>query len=627
MCGIFIAFNYGNGKFGGREFLKATEVVTHRGPDNLGHFDDGTCFLGHTRLSIIGLDAKGNQPFHFENLVMVFNGEIFNYIELRDELAGLGYSFETHSDTEVVIKAFHKWGGGCFSKFNGMWALVIYDQKKRALTASRDRFGQKPMFVMLEGGIVYFASEVHQLAPFSDGEIDFGLIQMFLKEGGYDGQGRTFFRSIEEFPKAQYCEIDAGNRCVSFRYWDYWGGKIQDVDDATFSEFSTLLQHAVKLRLRADVPFGVLLSGGVDSTIVSAYCAQFADTKVTIPAFTYSSNDAMDETRFAQAVADRLKLSLITRTQEVGPAQYRARLKQLVRHMGRGHSSPAIVSIDYLYESVAQSGIKVALDGQGADELLAGYKTYYPLSISSFLRRGWLKQAGYSLVDAYRFGIPEALMLYLRNVLPEKAKSLLRRLYGYERFFRTYPDFGKKKLFVKRIKSVRNRNVFNRYLILQHDLNLENLLFYGDIISMRHSVENRSPFLDHRLVDFVFQKSEKLKIWDGTDKYALRVLPVYREFKDVLDRKKIGFSSDIQKSTKSFMVEELKNSPILGWPIFSKALPTFIDAAGFDDPKYERFFFRLYQVHLWNEVFQNDGDSQNPPRAENNVYEPIGESE
>lgn len=604
MCGIFIAFNAKNTGFGARQFKDAVLASSHRGPDNIGEFSGDGCYLGHSRLSIIGIESNGNQPFHFKDLVLTFNGEIFNYIELREELIACGYSFETRSDTEVVLKAFDRWGPECFPKFNGMWALAIYDRIAKTLTVSRDRFGQKPLFVLCRAGATYFASEVSQLLPFTDVEIDFGLIQKFLKEGTYEGGGRTFFQSVEEFPKAHYAVFHGEGVRDIVRYWDYWSGEIKDADEMSFREFSELLRDSVRIRLRADVPVGVLLSGGVDSSLISALTRDIAGPDTKISAFTFASENADDESRYAKRVAESLNLTLMLSYQDSNPNIFRERLRGIVQHMGRGHSSPAVVSIDGLYGAVADAGIRVALDGQGADELLAGYQQYFVVIISLLLLKGEFKQAAMFLKSQIRWGYWNAVILYLRGVLPESFKRFGRELYGYERLFKRYERDGKLR-FINPVESPgRNGNALNRHLIKLHDVGLANLLYYGDIVAMKHSVENRSPFMDHRLVEFAFSRSEKLKLWDGRDKFVLRCMSEYKLLHEVLERRKIGFSSDIRPATKRMMMDELTDSPILAWPIFSAKLPEFLQEGGFEAPKYERLLFRLYQVHLWNEIFQ-----------------------
>lgn len=617
MCGIFACFNPdGIGNISAKKLEKSTKVAYHRGPDNTGFYSDNYCFLGHTRLSIVGTAESGNQPFQFNDLVISYNGEIFNYIELRKELVELGYSFTTTSDTEVVIKAFDCWGPECFSKFNGMWALVIYDSKSHVLTVSRDRFGQKPLFVSRVDGAYFFSSEAHQIYEHTKRKINFNLIQAFLKEGGYEGKGQTFFEEIEDFPKAHYFTLSLVSEGVSSRYWCYPTGDVSKTTQSSLEEFEVLLRDAVKIRLRADVPFGVLLSGGVDSTIIASIIRDITGPKLAIPAYTYASGDRHDESVFAAAVAERLGMTLTFREQDKIPTDYVKRLKNLVHKMGRGHSSPAVVSVDYLYDNVSKNGIRVAIDGQGADELLAGYKIYYPQIIFSQIVQGRFQQA-YMNIKSFiapggqmEYGFLSAVLLYLRTILPPAARSVMRRLYGYEKLFCPIEKKSNEP-FVRNILTKRtNINALNRLLQKQHELGLENLLYYGDIVAMNNSVENRSPFMDHRLVEFCFNHDELLKVHDGKEKFALRNLELYKRFRDVLDRDKIGFSSDISKETKELMLKQLILSPILGWPIFSKNLEHFLNSKRALQMKYERILFRLFQVHLWNEVFCNDATEE-----------------
>lgn len=604
MCGIFIAYN--NSGLDGHQtdnYKRAIAIAGHRGPDNLGHFEDDNCFMGHSRLAILDLDKSSNQPFRYGDLVIAYNGEIFNYEELRIELGNYGHNFNTESDTEVVIAAYAQWGVECFSRFNGMWALAIYDVAKNELVVSRDRFGQKPLFMSKSGNNVFFSSEFQQLASFVEKKIDFGLVQMFLKEGSYEGGGRTFLRTIQEFPKSTYLIISNKGEWKSGQYWHYWDKEIAKTDEYALEAFNNILSDAVRLRLRADVPFGLLVSGGVDSTLIASYSRDHCGESEPIKAFSYSSGDCFDEQRYARTVADRLNLDLHIHTQDKVSSEYKTRLRKLVQHLGRGHSSPAIVSIDYLYESVANNGIRVALDGQGADELLAGYKTYFILVIPWYLMRGRFKQAYLALKDQLRFGLLSSLILFLRNVMPPFVRKFMRMIYGYESLFRKV-RYNSTERWVKVEEGHDiNSNPLNRYLIKQHNLGLENLLYYGDIVAMAHGVENRSPFMDHRLVDFAFSHDDRLKLHDAIDKYVLRSSEPYRKFSDILDRQKLGFPSDIVPSTKKSMVVELRNSIILDWPIFNKKIKSLVNSDKLLTKKYERFLFRLYQVHAWCDVF------------------------
>ena len=604
MCGIFVAYNnFELNKQQIDNYKHAIAIAEHRGPDNIGHFADDNCFMGHSRLAILDLDKSSNQPFRYGDLVLTYNGEVFNYEELRNELRELGHDFHTESDTEVVIAAYAQWGVDCFSRFNGMWALAIYDVAKSELVVSRDRFGQKPLFMSKLGNNVFFASEFQQLATLVEKDIDYGLIQMFLKEGTYEGDGRTFLRTIQEFPKSTYLRINNKGEWKSTKYWQYWNKEIAKTDDKALEAFNKLLSDAVRLRLRSDVPFGILVSGGVDSTLIASYAREHSGDTKPIKAFTYSSGDCYDEQAYARTVGYRLNLDLHIHTQDTVAFEYKTRLRKLVQHLGRGHSSPAIVSIDYLYQSVANNGVRVALDGQGADELLAGYKTYFILVSPWYLMQGRFKQAYLALKDQLRFGFLSSLILFLRNVMPPFFKMFMRMIYGYERLFRKVRCTKTQRWIKVEDDWNNNSNFLNRYLIRQHNLGLENLLYYGDIVSMAHSVENRSPFMDHRLVDFAFAHDDRLKLHDAIDKYVLRNSEPYRNFSDILDRQKLGFPSDIFQSTKKSMVDELRKSKIFDWPIFDKKTRCFVKSEKILTKKYERLLFRLYQVHVWNEIF------------------------
>jgi asparagine synthase (glutamine-hydrolysing) len=609
MCGVFAVINPNRKVFVDADFDAATCTATHRGPDNMGRFADERIYLGHTRLAIIDLDEKANQPFHFETLAMTFNGEVYNYIELREELVGLGYEFTTESDTEVVLKAFHKWGADCFSRFNGMWALAIYDSSTGITVVSRDRFGQKPLYFLQNNDSTYIASEVQQLAKFWNGEVDFELVQMFLKEGNFDGDGRTFFSSVEVFPKAHYATIDSANNVELTRYWNYPSGKIEKTNDESFTEFEELFNNAVQIRLRTDVPYGFLLSGGVDSTVISAVADKYRLPDTDIEAFTFSAHGNDDELPYAKQVAEMLDLSLNVTEQNRESAKYLERLRGVVQHLGRGHSSPAVVPVDQLYE-IAGEKVKVILDGQGADELLAGYDTYSPLIVALSLLKGHPRQAMHWLRRWRASGFAMTTIFFLRMILPAPLKKIMRWVYQYEKLFSKYPA-GKNSGTMKPVGDIpKNRSMFNRFLISRHDLGLENLLLYGDVIAMKYSVENRSPFMDYRLVEYAFNRGEEFKLWDGIDKYPLKRLGVFDRFATILNRKKIGFSSPIYPETKRTMVDELKTSPLLEWPIFSQQFQEFVKGPKITSEKYERLLFRLYQVHLWQDIFvSNDHKS------------------
>jgi asparagine synthase (glutamine-hydrolysing) len=602
MCGIFAAFNI-NSKTDINFLKKLNDVASHRGPDSSNIFVKNNCFLGHRRLSIIDLNDRSNQPLKFKNKTIIYNGEIFNYIEIKNKLIEIGYTFSTASDTEVIIKAYDYWGDDCQNQFNGMWSFVIYDEIKKTLFISRDRFGQKPLYYLLLDNVYYFASEVQQLTYLKKTP-NYEVIQKFLKEGGYESNGETFFENIFEFPKAHSALINEKNQVNTKRYWDYPIEDNKKIDKNVYAEFNNLLDDSIKLRTRSDVDIGVLLSGGIDSTILIFTAQKYLNNKKKTIAVNYSSENLNDEKIYAKKVAEKLNLNLYSFSQDIEPNKYISRLKNIVRHLGRGHSSPAVVSTDYLYEFLSKKNIKVALDGQGADELLAGYKNYHFVLLFEYFINLEFKNIYFLILDWFKDGFLNSTIICLRIILPEQLKKIGRWFYGYEKFFVTYK---KNKRNVQTIKMIRSKyiplNYLNRYLKKQHTIGLENLLFYGDIIAMKNSIENRSPFMDHRLVEFSFSRNHELKVNKSINKYVLRKNKGYLKFKNLLNRKKVGFDSKIRKNTKSLMIKKILNSKILEMPIFSKKIKENFVKGLFTKDKYEEILFRIFQIYLWNDIF------------------------
>ena len=610
MCGIFSLFSVRELTIDKDRLKKAVHLVSHRGPDNLGFLEFPNAFLGHSRLSIISLYADSNQPFTIDNFSIIYNGEIFNYKELRLELISLGHSFRTKSDTEVILVAFKEWGVSCFNKFNGMWALVIYDSKEKKIICSRDRFGQKPLFYLQKKGAIYFASEFEQLVDFSQKEINYSLIKNYLKEGEYDNRkGDTFFMDIKEFPKAHFAEIDYLHNIITKRYWQYpnvfpkkWNNQVA---------FEKVLQDSVGIRLRADVPIGILLSGGIDSTIVAALCCERYDAK-KITAFNYSSQDRYDESLYAIEIAKKLNLKLEIEKPIEDSLFYKTTLKNIVQRLGRCHSSLAVVTVNLLYAKAKREKIKVVLDGQGADELLAGYEYYFPLLFFKYIVELRFKEIYYLLLDGLRKKLLiKSIVIYIRLVLPSFLKKIARYFYGYEQLFssKRTPSV-ERSIFTTEKQKLNKQNSLNKFLIKQHDIGLQNLIYYGDIISMLNSVENRSPFMDHNLIEYVFSHSDTIKIKKGINKYALKKHRLYSLFRKQIERKKIGFISFIKPEIKDQIINEVNNSDILKWDIFSKKMKSFLLSYSIRKLKFERFLFRLYQVHLWNEIFNKKNSAK-----------------
>ena len=603
MCGIFVALNAHVDAESRLRYTAALTSLKHRGPDNQSSWFSDRAFLGHTRLAIVGLGAASDQPYIFDNLVLVFNGEIFNFVEIRELLCEKGYNFQTTSDTEVVIKAFHCFGLNAFSMFNGMWALVIHNRISNETVICRDRFGQKPLFITKSDGNIYISSELHAIATTVSLVPNLQAIRQFIQEGTCSISGNTFFSNVFEVPKASYIIYRGQNLVQNSRYWQY-PDKILDSNGSS-EAFLAILSDAIKIRLRTDVDYCILLSGGIDSTIISALTRQLASETKRLTAFTFSSKDKDDETKYAKMVADQLGICLHVVDSDERDVDYLQSLRRLVRLLGRGHSSPAITSVDKIYRNISKMGYKVALDGQGADEILAGYKHYhYHFLVDCILAGSW-GQIPSVIRDLKDEGPADVALMAMRNSLPTWGRTAMRRVFGYESILCKIFNQGlDQSPYEMMVKIPYDYDFLDRYLLKQHQEGLSNLLYYGDIVSMANSVENRSPFMDHRIVELAFNSGHEIKIQDGVNKAVLRKTESYSQFKSVLDRKKIGFNTPIRQSIRKRFAEELGDSHLVSLPIFNRCgFNEFVKSDRVVDKRFERFVFRLYQVHLWCDEF------------------------
>lgn len=612
MCGILAIYGKSVTNLFSKQHLdNQIKKVKHRGPDNINSIYLDDTYLAHSRLSILDLDDRSNQPFLCDGYIMVYNGEVFNYKEIRTRLTKLGFTFQTDSDTEVVIKAFIAWGTKCFAEFNGMWALVIKSPHDGSIIVSRDRFGQKPLFYSYGSNTYFFSSEPQQITTLVDSKPCLSSIRNFILEGDALNDGRTFFDNIFEFPAAHTLVIDTDLNTKIERYWDYPLAE-DETTETKFHEFNNILRDAVEIRLEADVPVSICLSGGIDSTVISAIASEIVPPS-ELNFFTYKAFDEYDESVFAAQIADRLSGQITVVEQQSTPEQYINSLRELVLHMGRGHSSPAIISSDLIHQKISEKSFKVSINGQGADELLAGYKTHYVHSfIDQILKlelSNFFKSFRHMLQQKSQFSnkiLRTVLIRYLRDVSGPFVLKCLRRVYGYEKLISS-KDFGYSKPHTfQSQESVAwsSAGKLKRHLLLQHQYGLKDLLFYEDIVAMKNSIENRSPFLDHRLVDLAFSCDENLKIDNGLEKAVLRRSKWYNMHKDLLERDKVGFQSTIRPETKRFMRNQLLNSDILELPIFTKFFVGFLKSGDILLPKYERLLFRIFQVHLWFEIYK-----------------------
>ncbi|MCH7935491.1 MAG: asparagine synthase (glutamine-hydrolyzing) [Proteobacteria bacterium] len=535
----------------------ALQALGRRGPDadGTGEYAVGgaNVTLIHTRLSIIDLDPRANQPFEQDGLVLCYNGELYNYLELRRELEALGHAFATQSDTEVLLHAYREWGSGCLDRFEGMWAFALLDSANGTLVLSRDRFGEKPLYTWKRGQFLYFASEVKALAALSGGKpaVNTDQVLRYLVNGYkcLHKQPRTFFEEIREFPAASVAELPlVGAEAPEPKPEPYWtlGRDALDMtaEDALQGARERLFK-SVELRLRADVPLAFCLSGGVDSATLAAIAARHFGHEIHCFSI-IDADERYDERENIGVMVDWLGCehhAVHTTSEGFFP-----RLRELVAY----HDAP-VATISYyvhsfLSEAIGEKGYKVAVSGTGADELFTGYYDHYSMWLAAMSRLAE-DDPGIdfeALMADWRRGFGK----YVRNPLlqdpltfasdPAQRGHILLDQEFFEGFLLHpfHEDFAEEDYAGELLRNRMLNELFHEVVpvILEED----------DRNSMFHSVENRSPYLDRHLAEFLNQVPSRHLIGGGFAKWLLRQAGDGLVPDSVrLDKRKRGFNASV----------------------------------------------------------------------------------
>lgn len=520
---------------GRRKFEGAVDLLAHRGPDGRGGYQDDQVLLGHRRLSIIDLSEGGRQPMKDPDgdAVLVFNGEIYNYLELRGQLKKLGCKFRTRSDSEVLLKAFVYWGTAALTKLNGMWAFAIWRPREKKLHFARDRFGVKPFYYLVDGTRFAFASEPKALTALYPEYrvVDRCALYRFLAEGNLYGDGRSFYEGIRVLPAA-HCgtyDVTTGRLSIS-RFWDYPReiSEVRDPVDAV-EEFGALFEDAVRLRLRSDVSVGLTLSGGLDSTSILA--ATHAVGRDSLRCFTSSYEDReVGEAAWAELAAKQRgnPLESVEATRE----HWLETMPAIAWHMDGPGYSPAVYPLWELMRVAREADVPVMLEGQGADELFGGYIAHGVANMTGLMLRA-LRSARWTHWRAVFSAWGGMTLSHPRNMILKRiGVELFPGVLPYYRAWRgslgvLRPAFaqqsskssGEKK--IGRLVSGGDRAA--RRLLVDHQYAvLPGLLHYGDAISMAHGIESRQPYLDYRLVEWGFRQPASIKFCGGETKWPER---------------------------------------------------------------------------------------------------------
>ncbi len=540
MCGLLGSLPATNEHF----FKEALCLLRHRGPDGTKTFHDGDKIsLGHTRLAIIDTSESASQPFTYEYLIVVLNGEIYNYIELRRELITLGFTFRTQSDTEVVAAAYLRWGPDCLHKFNGMWALAIWNTQKEELFLSRDRFGKKPLFYTFVDGKLVFASEMKALAPFLERvEVADNFAWMAQNLFAYEATEMCLIKNVKRFPAAHYAYF-RNKELQLQRYWNTHES-IVDVPDnyeAQKEQFESLFTDACAIRMRADVALGTSLSGGLDSSAVTSVVNYLSKQNIpfkSYEAFTaFIPDSSSDESEYAISLCNKLgvQLNLV----KIDSTKALEDIYEGFYHFEELYHTPPFPMTE-TYNAFRTKNVLVSLDGHGADEMFSGYRNFMFLS---FLDSGpdlkKIKEITQTYNDTFSY---EGSQHYdKRNPLMSYFKTFL--------WYHLAANDLKNNNIPKEIQRemIRKMGHFNYGLyLLFHSTVLPTLLRNFDRYAMKHGVEVRMPFLDHRLVSFCFGLPWQSKINKGFTKAIVRDALKKYVPDDILYRKaKAGYQAPL----------------------------------------------------------------------------------
>jgi len=562
MCGICGKINCSSQCVPDRGLIeRMCTAVQHRGPNDSGVHVAGRAGLGHCRLSIIDLSPAGHQPMCNEDqsVWVVHNGEVYNFPELRRELEGRGHRFRSNTDTEVIVHLYEDMGPECVTRLRGMFAFAIWDERTQELFCARDRVGKKPLVYAEIGAAFVFASEIKALLqdPAVSRDLDHAALHHYLTYQYVPGP-QTIFKQIKKLPPAHTLTLKNGRVSIR-RYWDLpYEPKIDTANETELIErFRALFEEAVRIRLRSDVPLGAFLSGGLDSSAVVAQMSACMDRPVKTFAIGFDDAD-FNELQYARQVAE---LFGCEHTEYVVKPDALQVLPEIIRHYDEPYADPSCVPTWYVAQ-LTRKHVTVALNGDGGDESFAGYERYYA-----------------NLMAARVPGLACAPLRALARLLPHRQArwSLLRRAkrflgglhadpaqryVGWLCYFTGEmkqdlytPDFAAAigvcdsvQLMTDALQGCGAAGLLDRTLSADVSMYLPyDLLAKVDIACMAHALEARSPFLDHKLMEFAARMPQEMKLKGSVSKYCLKKAFAKQLPSEILHRRKMGFGVPLQR--------------------------------------------------------------------------------
>jgi asparagine synthase (glutamine-hydrolysing) len=587
MCGIIGTIDYSK-SLNEISFNKMRDIIDYRGPDDFGteifEKDDFTLALGHRRLSIQDLSPLGHQPMNYENLSIIFNGEVYNFDEIKKELLELDYNFSSHSDTEVILKAYHAWGESCVDRFRGMFAFCIYDKSNEILTIFRDRAGVKPLYFYKTEDEFLFGSELKSFYEYPKFQKNINKKALpFYFRFGYIPAPMTIFENTFKLKPGHYLKYDIKSKEIKeIKYWDikkfYEKNKLQKNESTIKSELKDILKDSFSLRMISDVPVGVFLSGGVDSSLVASMIQK--NSKTPIKTFTIGFNEKdYDEAIYAKEIAKHIGSE---HTELYCDTNDMLELINDLPHLydepfGDSSSLPTI-----LVSKLAKEKVSVVLSGDGGDEAHVGYSKYYALNKFANIHKKPLKKA---ILKAATSLVSASMIESINNLLPSKLKQ--RNIKDkYQKFKNAIASDSFEEMFINASSYVDNdtlkkifkdtnisfeNTAFN--LDLQKEISaldtmmlmdyktfmVDDVLTKVDRASMSASIEAREPLLDHKIIEFSATIPDDLKYKNGIGKYLLKEILYEYVPKELIERPKSGFLIPLQlwlKTDLNHLIEE-----------------------------------------------------------------------
>jgi len=613
MCGI-LGYIGENKRIDQNLFKEALDLLEHRGPDDSGIFSEKNLLFGHRRLSIIDLSSAGKQPMidSSSGKVITFNGEIYNYIELRNKLESKGHTFRTKTDTEVLLKSYIEWNYDCVKYFNGMWSFCIWDPSERKIFFSRDRFGVKPFYFSFSSKKdFYFSSEPKAINKLVDSkQVNEKALINFILDGKHYDSNISYYKDISVLPSSSCGTYDTETK--DLKIWKYWNYPVvkEDRNDIKkdLDEFSDLFDDAVKIRLRSDVPVGLTYSGGIDSTSILTSMGQNG-RRFTAFTSIYSKGERGEEKWAKLGVQN---YSTITLKSVVSPYEnWIDAMKKISWHLDGPTYSPAVYPLWCLMKEARGMKIPVLLEGQGADEELGGYTWYSIINLLNILfnydqtknlKNQRIHKILYNIIKTY--GLKQSTSWLLRERFPN-LKTIYRKRIGLEDLVKD--SFIQDNYQTDKINyDKKEKNIVTKRQIFDHSSNiLPGLLHYGDAISMAQSIESRHPFLDYRLVEWCFKKPDSTKFNNGISKYILReYLKVNDQIKIANRLDKKGYPTPIA----SWMIKDnykLINETILApsakinYFFDSRSINNLVKRFKSSNDQIAFHLFKLISVEIW----------------------------